>query len=163
MSLAQFSQTLAETPASVFIQSVSWIIPSLQTVHILAISVVLGSILLVDLRLLGLVGRGVALDAVVRRFAAWLWWSLLVLAITGSVLVVGEPDRSLTNPVFQTKLVLVALAALATLAITRPVAGDPQFWTATPARLAAGRGLALVSLAIWLAVIIAGRWIAYAI
>lgn len=163
MSLAQFSQTLAETPASVFIQSVGWIIPTLQTVHILAISIVLGSILLVDLRLLGLVGRGVALDAVVGRFATWLWWSLLVLAVTGSILVVGEPDRSLTNPVFQTKLVLVALAALATLAITRPVVGDPQFWTATPARLAAGRGLALVSLAIWLAVIVAGRWIAYAI
>lgn len=163
MSLAQFSQRLAETPVSVFIQSVNWIIPTLQTVHILAISIVLGSILLVDLRLLGVVGRGAALEAVIRRFGAWLWWGLLVLATTGSILVVGEPDRSLTNPAFQTKLVLIAVAALATLAITRPVRRDPQFWTASPVRLAAGRGLAVASLAVWLAVIVAGRWIAYAI
>ncbi len=163
MSLAQFSQALAETQASVFIQSVSWLIPTLQTVHILAISVVLGSILLVDLRLLGVIGRGATLEVVVGRFAVWLWWALLVLAVSGSVLVLGEPDRSITNPVFQTKLGLIALAVLATLAITRPVLRDPQFWTASPARLLAGRGLALLSLGVWLAVVVAGRWIAYAI
>lgn len=163
MSLAQFSQNLAATPASVFIQSVTWIIPTLQTVHILAISVILGSILLVDLRLLGALGRGVALDAVVGRFAIWLWSALLVLALTGSVLVVGEPERAVTNPVFQIKLALIAVAAFATLAITRPVVRDPLFWTASPARLATGRALALLSLLVWLAVIVAGRWIAYAI
>lgn len=161
MSLAHFSQALGATPASVFLQSVSWIVPTVQTVHIVAISVVLTSILIVDLRLLGALGRDAAVTAVVRRFAAWLWWALLALALTGTVLVVAEPDRSLTNPVFQTKLALIALAALATFAIQRPLAREPGFWEASASRTALARSLAVASLGAWLAVIVAGRWIAY--
>jgi hypothetical protein len=163
MSLASFSQALAATPLSVFIQSVDWIIPTVQTVHILAISVVLASILVVDLRLLGAIAREAALGAVVRRFVLWLWWALLALALSGTLLVIAEPDRSLSNPVFQAKLALIAVSALATLAIQRPLTRDPGFWEASPPRAAAGRGLALVSLAAWLGVIVAGRWIAYAL
>jgi hypothetical protein len=161
VSLASFSQALAVTPVSVFIQSVSWIVPAVQTVHIVAISVVLASILIVDLRLLGALGRDTELTAVVQRFIVWLWWALLVLALSGSVLVIAEPDRSLTNPLFQTKLVLVALAALTTLAIERPIARNPGFWDASASRTAVARSLAVLSLAAWLAVIVAGRWIAY--
>ncbi|CAN7142472.1 hypothetical protein LJR225_000013 [Phenylobacterium sp. LjRoot225] len=161
MSLATFSQALGATPVSVFLQSVSWIVPTVQTVHILAISVVLISILLVDLRLLGVVGRDTAVIAVVDRFVVWLWWALLALALSGTVLVVAEPDRALTNPVFQTKLILIAIAALATLAIERPIARDPGFWDASASRTALARSLAVGSLAAWLGVIVAGRWIAY--
>lgn len=161
MSLASFSQVLAATPLSVFIQSVSWIVPTVQTVHILAISVVLTSILIVDLRLLGALGRDTAVTAVVKRFVSWLWWALLALALSGTVLVVAEPDRSLTNPVFQAKLALIAAAALLTLAIQRPVARDPRFWEASASRTVLVRSLAVTSLAAWVAVIVAGRWIAY--
>src|SRR3979411_973039 len=98
--LEEFIDWLGATPASLVIQKVFWIIPTVQTVHILAISVVLASMAMFDLRLMGVVGRRHGVVSLWRRFMPWVWGSLLVLAISGSILIVGEPNRALGNITF---------------------------------------------------------------
>src|SRR5579884_3060591 len=104
MSLRSFSDWLAATPVSLFIQTTDWIIPTVQTVHILCIAVVISAALMVHLHTLGLAMRSQASVVLTRRFLPWTWGALLLLLLTGAILVVAEPGRSLPNPVFQLKM-----------------------------------------------------------
>ena len=79
------------------IQTTSWIIPTLQTIHILSVAVVFSSAVLVDLRIWRLLERDVPLPEVARRFLPTIWPVLLMLLITGSLLIIGEPRRSLAQ------------------------------------------------------------------
>jgi hypothetical protein len=156
-----FSKWLGATAASAVIQNVSWIIPLVQTIHILAISIVLSSVAMLDLRLLGLAGKRVTISGMAERFLPWIWGALAVLALTGMILITGEPDRSLLNPAFQIKMVLVVSAIIVTLIFQRTVRRNAAFWDLSPARRRSARLTALISLAIWLAIAICGRLIAY--
>jgi len=156
-----FSKWLGATTASALIQNVSWIIPLVQTIHILAISIILSSVAMLDLRLLGLVGKRVTISGMAERFLPWIWGALVVLASTGAILITGEPDRSLLNPAFQIKMALVVAAIVVTLIFQHTVRRNAAFWDLSPARRRSARLTALISLAIWLAIAICGRLIAY--
>ena len=159
--VARFSDWLSLTPISMFIQAVEWIIPMVQSVHILAIAIVMSSIIMVDLRLLGLVGQSQSISSLSRRFLPWVWWSLLVLLITGVVLITAEPRRDLLNPVFQAKMVLLALAMIVTVAFQNAVSRNMQAWDAASGRPRGAWITAAASLLVWSAIVGCGRWIAY--
>src|SRR5471030_2639964 len=80
-----------QTPLSQSIQVTNWVVPAVQTIHILAIAVVASSALMVDLRLMGLFWTDRSLKAVVARFLPLVWWPLLVLLVTGTIMIIGEP------------------------------------------------------------------------
>ncbi|MBW8812569.1 MAG: hypothetical protein JF588_04020 [Caulobacterales bacterium] len=162
MSVDGFVSWLADTPVSEGIGAHGWITPAVQTVHILAIAVVMSAILMTNLRALGAVGGGEPMARFSRHYAPRIGAALLVLLISGATLIVGEPKRSLENPVFLLKMaMLIAALALAT-AIHLPLRHDAEFWTPGARRIAL-RVMAGGSLAIWVAIIFAGRWIAYAV
>ena len=90
---------LSATRASAFISNIPWVIPAVQTVHILAICVVMSSVLLLNLRLIGAIGGGEPKDVFTRRYLPWVWVALGVLFVSGSTLVVGEPNRDLVQEI----------------------------------------------------------------
>lgn len=159
--LENFCTWLERTPVSQTIQTVSWIVPAVQTVHILAIAAVMGSALMINLRLIGILGRDQPLAHVSDRFVPVIWWALPILLATGIIMIVGEPVRSLENPVFQLKMCLVIAAIAVTLSYQVPLGKSPSFWDVTRGRRAASRSLAALSLALWVSIVFAGRWIAY--
>ena len=113
-ALLDFCSWLEQTPLSQTIQSTGWIVPAVQTVHILSIAAVLSSVLMIDLRLMGFLGRDQPLARVSERFQPVIWWTLPVLLATGSVMIIGEPARSLANSVFQLKMALLVAAIIVT-------------------------------------------------
>ena len=143
-ALDRFCSWLEHTPLSQTIQSTSWVVPAVQTIHILAIAAVMSSVLMLDLRLLGVVGTDQPLARVTSRFRPVIWWTLPVLLATGAVMIIGEPARSLANPVFQLKMLLL----LAAIAVTVAFHEGPRI-------------IAVLSLALWIGIVFAGRWIAY--
>jgi hypothetical protein len=151
---------LLATKLSAAIQNTSWVIPTIQSVHILAICIVMSSVLLLNLRLVGLVGGGEPVDAFTRRYLPWVWWALVVLFLSGSLLIIGEPNRDLQNTVFWTKMSLLACAVVLTLILERPVLRNARYWDPRPRRYIA-RALALAALACWVGIVLCGRWIAY--
>ena len=142
-ALDRFCSWLEQTPLSQAIQGASWVVPSVQTVHILAIALVMSSILMIDLRLAGVVWRDQPVSRVYGRFRPMVWWALPVLLATGIVMIIGEPARSLANPIFQLKMLLLASAIVVTLLPFR------------------NRLIAIVSLSLWVGIVFCGRWIAY--
>ena len=161
IALSEFSRWLATTSLSHTIQTAGWIIPALQVIHILCVAVVFSSAILVDLRIWRLLQRDVPMPEVARRFLPTIWPVLLVLLITGSLLIVGEPRRSLLNSTFYLKMVLLALAILLTAGLQRSISSSPNFWDKDRRRRMAGRFAATVSILVWCGILFAGRWIAY--
>lgn len=155
VDLHQFSDWLASTPFSIAIQSKTWAIPAIQTVHILGLALVITAALVLALRYAGAGLTAEALPQVARRFSRLIWWLLLVVAVSGTLLIVAEPGRTITNPVFYTKMILLAVAILITL------------WLAASARRVdehpgpLHKAGAAVSMLLWVAIIFCGRFIAY--
>src|SRR6185437_7315458 len=112
-----FLDSVGSTPLSQLLQNVRWLIPLIQSTHILALSLVFVSAVVVDLRLLGVAGRSQALPALTARFLPWVRWGVLVLLATGLLLMVAEPRRALLNPLFQMKMAALAVVGLMTWAI----------------------------------------------
>jgi hypothetical protein len=161
MTLHEFIQWLGATPASTLFQDVSWIIPVTQSIHILCIAIVFSSATMVDLRMLGVIGRSQPTASYASRFLPWIWPTLLVLLITGSILITAEPNRSLGNPAFWTKMTLLVLAMIFTFILQRPFSKDPAFWELSGGRKAIGAVIAVITLLLWVGIIFCGRWIAY--
>lgn len=158
--LDAFCEWLAATPLSQGIQAVEWIIPAVQTLHILCVAAVMSSVLIINLRLLGAVGRGLPVAEIAGRFMPFIWWPLPLLLATGITLIIAEPRRALENPVFVLKMALLIGAAAVTLACQLPLRSDPRYWDrAGRAGLAAG--VAGCALPLWVGIVLAGRWIAY--
>src|SRR5260370_41954952 len=89
--LSQLSAWLEQTQMSRLIQAHDWTIPTVQSIHILAISAVAASALMINLRLLGVYAADQPLQDILARFLPFIWWPLIVLLLTGTVMIVGEP------------------------------------------------------------------------
>ena len=159
--LRDLSKWLAATSLSHTIQTNGWVIPTLQTIHILSVAVLFSSAILVDLRFYRALQRDVPLAEVARRFLPTIWPVLLILLITGSLLIIGEPRRSLLNNAFYLKMALLAVAVLLTLALQWSLRVAPEFWERDRRRRIAGQLAATVSILVWCGILFAGRWIAY--
>jgi uncharacterized membrane protein SirB2 len=160
-SLHAFTEWVSNTPVSLLIQNISWIIPATQSVHIISIAVVMGSVALIDLRLLGVTGRSQSISSMVNRLVPAVWVALLVLFCSGGILVIGEPVRSLENPAFHAKMLMLLCVAALTFFFQRMLRGDVAFWELSPARRSTAKMAAVVSLLLWVGIVFAGRWIAY--
>ncbi len=161
VALSELSKWLAATPLSHTIQTTSWIIPTVQIIHILGVAVLFSSAVLVDLRIWRLLERDIPLAQVARRFLPPIWPVLLILLITGSLLIVGEPRRSLLNSTFYLKMALLAVAIMLTAGLQRSISSSPNSWDKDRGRRLAARFAATASIALWCGVLFAGRWIAY--
>ena len=143
--MTAFTSWLAATPASVWIASHDWVIPTVQSIHIVAIAVALVSAYMILFRVLGWVAPDQSLDDTVRRFLPWLFGSLAVLLATGVVMVLGEPARELLSFSFWSKMTLIVFGTLLT-------------WLAGRTAV---RPVSLLTLVIWIGIIFLGRLIAY--
>ena len=126
--LQEFIHWIAHTSASKVIANADWVIPAFQCVHILAIAVVVSTMGMMDLRLMGLIGRRYSLRSTVDRYLPWMWVAVLVLLVTGAVLITGEPERSLGNWVFQVKMGLLASVLLVTLGFKQMLKQHLDTW-----------------------------------
>jgi hypothetical protein len=129
--------------------------PIMQTFHLLSIAVVLGSTVLVSLRTLGVAARSQVPSEMARRLAPWTWSALPVLLVSGLIFVLARPQRYFTNPMFAIKFALLVPALMLAVLLYRNL-------KTTPSVGGSARTLAGLNLIAWSAVVLAGRWIAYA-
>jgi len=160
MDMLALAQWLSATPLSAAIQNALWLIPLLQTIHILAIAMVISSIFMIDLRVLR-IATSQPMPETARRFVPWIWTGLVLLALSGATLIVGEPERSLPNPAFQIKMLLLALAIAVTCAFQASLRREPAPSERADQSRRMTSVLAVSALMLWCAIVVAGRWIAY--
>jgi len=135
--------------------------PLIESVHVVAICLVIGSILVVDLRLLGLASINRSVSRVTSGVLPLTWSAFAVAVASGTLLFMSNATKYLANGYFVAKLVLICAAGLNMVLFHAISARDLPRWEneATlpiPARLAGG-----LSILLWVAVVTCGRWIGF--
>lgn len=160
--MQEFALWLSTTSPSVFIQEHnSWAIPAIQSIHIVGIAMVMGSVLMIDLRILGWAWVDQTLQQTTNRFGPWLTGSLCLLLVTGILMVIGEPVRELVTLSFWLKMGLVAVGAAIALIFQRTLRRHEQRWEDTLVHSPSIKALAILTFLIWVSIIVLGRLIAY--
>jgi cytochrome bd-type quinol oxidase subunit 2 len=156
--MAALAQWLTGLPLGIAMRRLPWLFPLLQTLHVLAIGMMLSSQIMILLRLWrvsktqGIAARG-------HRYLPWIWWSLVVLVVTGVALVIGNP-RSSRDPALAAKLLLMVPATLVTLVLALMMRDGDRLDERANGRMTMSVA-ATATLVLWLGVTFLGRgrWI----
>lgn len=157
-----FAVWLSTTLPSIFLQThEAWMIPIIQSLHIIGIGLAVGSVLMMTLRVLGRAGMDQTLLAIQSRFGPWLTGALCLLLASGGLLVVAEPVRELVTLSFWVKMVFVALLTAMAVTFQRSVRKQEQRWEQALVRRPGVRLMAMLVFVILGCIILLGRLIAY--
>lgn len=110
MNLDALWHGLEASPVGDFVATNEWAFPTLESIHVIAIVIVVGTILAMDLRLVGLASRNVTVTRMSHDTLPWTWGAFVIAAITGSLLFVSRATSYVINPWFLGKMVLLVLA-----------------------------------------------------
>ena len=155
-SLRPLFQACDQSALGHVMRDVAWLFPCVETVHLLALGLLGGTVLMVDLRLCGAVLRQEPVSRLARDVEPWMIGGLVAMLISGLPLFFSEALKLYSNGPFRMKMILLVLAVIYTLtARRRVVLGDQP---PSPIR---GRMAALISLALWSGVGFCGRAIGF--
>ncbi len=150
-----FFAWMDETRMSLYIKSTTWVFPLVETIHILALAVLLGSLFLIDLRLLGIAIRKWSPAQILEQLHSLINYSVVVILVTGVILFIAEPRKLFDSAAFGPKMMILALAIIFQYTLypqVRNMRTQIPIW---------GRLLALVSLGLWFSVAVCGRAIGF--
>ena len=150
---------LETTPIANAIRDHAWIYPALETAHYIGLACLVGSIMLIDLRLLGF-ARKLPLRSVIS-LVPWVWAGFIINATSGTLIFVYGATNFSGNAAFRLKLVLILLAGINALIFTVAAARSGSTWIDSGRVPMAVKIVATASFLLWLSVVTAGRWMAY--
>jgi magnesium-transporting ATPase (P-type) len=159
--IEQFCDWLSRTNVSVAFQSANWFVPLVQTVHIIAIAILLTSVYVLSFRLIGLTRGAQTLSVASAKSTPWIWTALCVLLVSGILLTITEPARELLNWAFRVKMLLVLTLVGMLWMVQLRMRQNPEYWSESPARRHAARAIGIVAVIVGAGIVTAGRWIAY--
>jgi hypothetical protein len=155
-------RALEATRIATLIREDATLFPWIECVHVLALSLVLGFIAIVDLRLLGWTSRSRAVQEVSSTALPITWTAFAVAVASGGLLFASNATKYVDNVFFQTKMLLL-VAAGANMALFHLTSWRKVTEWQTAERTALGAKIAgAVSLCLWLAIATCGRWIGFA-
>jgi len=137
-----------------------WLFPIVETVHVLTLTIVFGSIAMVDLRLVGLTGRGSSISRLSAETLPWTWTAWVLSAISGSLLFMSKAVTYFGNFEFRMKFIFMGLAALNMLIFHFGAYRLVNQWDTGVPPISA-RVAGALSIGFWVAVIFFGRWIGF--
>lgn len=159
---APFWIDIENWPISWEIGGTAWF-PFLESIHVIAASFVVGSILMVDLRLLGLAATDYAITTLSKELIPWSWGAFIVATITGVGMFITRAASHVVNPAFQWKMFLLLLAGVNMAYFHFRVYSQIQQWDTTVATPTQLKVIGSLSLLTWSGVMLAGRWIGHII
>jgi hypothetical protein len=138
-----------------------FVFPLLEAAHVVGLALVFGTILVVDLRLLGIASGERPFQRVSSDILKWTWAAFALTALTGSLMFVTNAVVYFHNSYFRAKVVLLVLAALNVVVFELTAGRTIDRWGQAPSAPRVGQVVAIASLLIWIAVIFAGRMIGF--
>jgi hypothetical protein len=154
------SHWLYETPFATAVRESDWAFSMVETVHVLGLALMVGTVAVVDFRLLGLVFRRQPASQVMAQVLPLTWAGFVVMAASGLVLFVASAEK-LLHWVFGAKVALLIVAGLNPLIFHSVVHRGISGWDEGGASPVQAKAAALLSLLLWSAIIVLGRLVAY--
>jgi hypothetical protein len=141
-----------------FIHQTKWLFTTIEVIHVLAISLVIGTIAMVDLRLLGLASTRRSFTELARPVLQWTWAAFVLAAATGSLLFMSQAASYFETTTFRIKLFIMFIAAVNMMVFEFVTVRGVHEWDKNPKPPAAARLAGGISLACWILVFVFGRW-----
>jgi hypothetical protein len=162
-SLTDLMDWLEATSLAVFIHRTAWAFTTVELVHVFAISLVVGTIAMVDLRLLGLASTKRPFTELAGQVLPFTWVAFVLAVMAGSLLFISQATAYFASTTFRIKMLVIVLAGINMLVFELITVRGVQDWDrkpvpALPARLAGG-----ISLTCWILVVIFGRWTGFTV
>jgi hypothetical protein len=151
-----YFEAIEATGLAQLIRTSLWLFPVIESIHLLALSAIGGSVITVDLRMLGAGLTRTPIPVLARGARPWLVGSVVAMIGTGLLLFISEAVKCFHNPSFWVKMSVLPVALLFTFLVRQRVA-----LAATGGTSMRTRATAVVSLALWFTVAAAGRWIGF--
>jgi uncharacterized membrane protein len=152
--LIQIGEALQDNSVIATLNSVAWMAASLEIVHYFSMFVLVGSIAIVDLRVMGLVGKQYNLSILGRRLFPWIWTALALNALSGFLMFGGLAASYIPNPVFHIKMWLIVAALAFTVIVQWQMPAWDEEGLAAPG---VARVFACISLLLWVGAILASN------
>ena len=152
VDLVHFFRWLGSLPVANKINDSEWLFPVIESIHITGLAILVGTIVIVDLRLLGLTLRDRPASQIAADLKRWTWAGIGIMLTTGPLMLSAEPERGYGNPAFTFKMCCLLLALVTHFTILRRATRPGQ---------SGGKFAACLSLALWTSVIFGGRAIAF--
>jgi len=135
--------------------------PLIEAIHVVGLSLVVGTVLVINLRLLGLA----SVDRPFRRMSSeiltWTWGAFVLTVLAGALMFITNAEVYFHNVYFRTKLTLLALAGLNVLVFQLTANRTVDRWDRSRSAPPIGRAVAVLTMAIWIGAIFAGRMIGF--
>lgn len=163
MSIVSLLQWLHDTSFSTWLRDSTWTEPIVETIHVLTLTLFLGFAALLDLRLLGLTMKRRRVSEVIKQLNPWLTGGFAVMVATGILLFSGDPVAFYTTAFFKIKMILIVLAGLNVFVFNTTIGRTVEQWDLSASTPGRAKTAAILSLILWVAIVAAGRAIAYAL
>jgi len=138
-----------------------WLFPAIETVHLLGMAALVGTITVLDLRLLGWAMPQRRVSEVTVRLLPWAWLGFGVQIVTGVLLFSSEAVKIYGNPAFRLKMLFLLLAGIQSLVFQTVVSRKLHAWDDRPAPPVMARVMGMISILLWIAIVTAGRFIGF--
>lgn len=161
MTIETILQSIVESPLAVHIAEDPVAFPWIEVTHVLAITIVFGTILLVDLRLMGLAARDYPIARLSKAVVPVTWVAFLIAAITGSLLFISNAVTYYGNFYFRAKMLAMLCAGLNMAIFHLWTWRSVASWDETPRVPVGVRFAGLISALLWVTIIVCGRWIGF--
>jgi hypothetical protein len=161
VEIDRFLHWLVATPVATAISQNEILFPWIESIHVLAIVLVIGTISIVDLRLLGVASLDRAVGRLMHDVLPFTWGAFAVAAITGPLMFASDAVNYAHNFFFRGKLVLLVLAGVNMAVFHLVGIGDVGRWGKKKQTPLAAKAAGGVSLLIWATVVAFGRWIGF--
>ena len=152
---------LEQTSAGAGVRESLWLFPAIETLHLLGMAALVGTVAVFDLRLLGWMLRRERVSELAGRLFPWAWAAFAVQVVTGTLLFMSEAVKVYTNPAFRLKMLLLFLAGLHALVFHRTVYRDVATWDDSGVMPVGAKVAGIVSILLWVGVVAAGRFIGF--
>lgn len=139
----------------------TWWFPLLESIHVIASTFVVGSILMVDLRLLGLAARNHSVSRITKEIFPWTCGAFALSMVAGLGMFITQANRYMGNRAFQVKLVLLVLAGVNMAVFHLLTSRGIARWDTAAATTVAAKFGGAGSMLLWIGVMLAGRWIGH--
>ena len=161
MSTPAIVQTIYDSGIAMWMRGSLKAMPLIEATHVLAIATVFGTILIVDLRLLGIAGTSRPYSVVAREMLGKTWTAFILAVITGALLVTPNAITYFGNTAFRLKMLALLLAGLNMVIFQMLTARSMPAWDNSARTPTAARTAAILSICLWTAIIFLGRWIGF--
>lgn len=161
MDMLALCKWLEQTWVGGGIRQSLWLFPAIETLHLLGMAALVGTITVYDLRLLGWILRRERVSDLTRRLLPWAWAGFAVQVITGALLFSSEAVKVYDNPAFRVKILLILLAGAQALIFQWTSYRNVATWDDSQVMPVGAKMAGCISILLWIGIVAAGRFIGF--